>query len=364
MGGGRRHLSPFLSALRTVRPDWEVPVCVDAQKLEELALDSAVDTVQVAVDSGAARIRWDALGVAKLAKVCGAGCILNLANAGPWRPSVPSLVYQRNPIYFDPSWIARLGPRGRLEARARRALAFRAIAGGSCAIAPSRAMASFLRSWPQWRQDWRAVAIHHAVDGDRFAYRPHPLVIDGPFNLTVVSHVAPHKDFETVVRAVAELRNRGFDASARFTVAASGNPPHTQRCVERPMALAEGLAIADHVQFIGAHADVERVYAESSVLVSPSLSESFGFPLVEAMASGTPIVASAIPPSIELLGSRGAYFAPGDHLHLVGALLELAASGEEAQLRTLGQSRRVAEGLSWTANAEAVAALVEDVAAQ
>jgi phosphatidyl-myo-inositol alpha-mannosyltransferase len=68
----------------------------------------------------------------------------------------------------------------------------------------------------------------------------------------------------------------------------------------------------------------------ADVFVAPHLArESFGIVLLEAMASGVPIVASELPSFVDLLGSRqdpgrlGELFAAGDHRALAGAALEV-----------------------------------------
>lgn len=361
IGGGQRHLAPFLAAVSEARTSWALTAFVDERKAERLHVPPAIDVVKVPVTSALGRVRWDAYGISEAAEALGASAIVNVANAGPWSPSVPSITYQRNPVYFDPAWVGRLGLRQRAEARARRALACRSGASSASVVTPSQAMAAFLRSWPSWRNEWRVVSIPHAVDGSRFTYRPRPAQLDRPFNLTVIGHPAPHKGLDSVVRAVAELRSRGFDASARFTLSRNGNVGIFQRYVNDLVDLADRLRLGEHFQLIEPVADVERLYADSSVVVSPSLTESFGFPLLEAMASGVPVVASAIPASIELLGGGGSYFTPGNHLNLVGAVLDLGARSPEAQERALAAARAAAEERSWQANAEALAGLVDEV---
>lgn len=63
----------------------------------------------------------------------------------------------------------------------------------------------------------------------------------------------------------------------------------------------------DRIQFLGfvPKADLPVIYRLASVFAFPSLYEGFGLPLLEAMMSGTPVVASGIPTSLELLKTEG-----------------------------------------------------------
>ncbi len=68
------------------------------------------------------------------------------------------------------------------------------------------------------------------------------------------------------------------------------------------------------LSFAGAVSDTDlaRLYREALVLVCPSQAEGFSLPVIEAMAAGAPVLASAIPPHAELIGDSAPRFAPDD----------------------------------------------------
>ncbi len=105
--------------------------------------------------------------------------------------------------------------------------------------------------------------------------------------------------------------------------------------------------------------DMPAYYRGASVLVSPATgSESFGIILVEAMATGTPVVASDIPGYGDVLGDSGAgtLFPPGDSSALAGAVSHLLSSPET--LKRMGEAALArAEAFSW----DRVAREVEEV---
>jgi D-inositol-3-phosphate glycosyltransferase len=110
------------------------------------------------------------------------------------------------------------------------------------------------------------------------------------------------KGADTLIETVAELRRRvGFEDV--HTVVVGADSGDGQRQAEHPRGergrledLATALGVADAVSFLGAlpHAELADLYALADVCVVPSRAESFGLVALEAQASGTPVVASAV----------------------------------------------------------------------
>ncbi len=130
-------------------------------------------------------------------------------------------------------------------------------------------------------------------------------------------------------------------------------------------ALAVKRGIEDLVRFVGYQPDSSLLglYSRSMALVHPSLYESFGFPLVEAMNCKTPVVASGRGAMREVLGDAALYFDPTDPRCLADTLTALA---EDPQLRErlsqAGMER--ARMFSWERTAKATIDVYETVARQ
>lgn len=361
IGGAARHLPAFLRTLRAVEPDWELHLALSVGEewlVEGIALDS---THSVPLGAMQGRPMWDLAALCRYAATRQADCILNLTNHGPLRRSGPSIVYQRNPIYFDPVWVRTLPAKARAEAWARRLLAFRQMQMASAVVTPSHTMAGYLRAWRAAPRSTDYVVIPHAVDAQRFSYRPRPVRSLDKVHLAVISHAAPHKGIDTTIELTAALVREGREAELTLTIPREGHTGIFKEYVDRCIALARDLGIEDRVQFRGATKDVEELYSSADVIVVPSLTESFGFPLVEAMASGTPLLASDIPSSQELASGAAWFYRTGDHRSALDALTAMADDPDGAETR-LAAGRQSAEGLSWERNARSVADLVRATA--
>jgi glycosyltransferase involved in cell wall biosynthesis len=355
MGGARRHLAPFITAVVAARPDWAVTLWVSSG-VDLSPFPSSVDVRVVPRLDPVRRIWWESTVLVREVRADERAVLVNLTNSGPLRSSRLSLVYQRNPIWFDPSWVAGRDVAFRVEAMARRLVAYAQMRAATAVVVPSAAMAGYLACW-RGAPRTPVIVIPHAVDTDRFRFeaRPWPPPVNRRLRVLSVSHGAPHKGQELLPGLLARLLERNIDADVWLTVDRADAPDY----VDRLRAEAASLRVGDRFQLLGRVDDVERLYREADVMVFPSLTESFGFPVLEAMAAGLPVVASRIASSVELLGDDGWWFAPGSVDGAADTLSRaLAASASEMDGR-LARSAERAAALSWTANARALIAEIE-----
>ena len=136
--------------------------------------------------------------------------------------------------------------------------------------------------------------------------------------LACIGRLVPEKGHDVLLRALALLR----DAGTPVTLQIVGDGPRREALV----ALAEKLGIADAVTLSGRLPREGLLHAlrQADVFVMPSLREGFGVALVEAMATGLPVVAtrSGGPEEIVRL-SDGVLVAPGDAEALAAGIREV-----------------------------------------
>lgn len=126
-------------------------------------------------------------------------------------------------------------------------------------------------------------------------------------------------------------------------------------------------ALRDRVHLLGlvSEADKPRVYASGDVYVAPNThGESFGIVLIEAMATGTPVVASDLPAFRRVLddGEAGALFAVGDPAALAHAVADLLLD-DERRRHLAAAASRVVHAYDWHHVARQVVEVYETVAA-
>jgi glycosyltransferase involved in cell wall biosynthesis len=127
--------------------------------------------------------------------------------------------------------------------------------------------------------------------------------------------------------------------------------------VERITALAPPGA----VEFHDGVTDEEytRILSTATALVSASLNEGFGLPLIEAMASGTPIVVSDIPIFREIGGDAAVFFDPASPTSFAAAIRQVEAPAEWKRRSKLARTR--AGYYNWDRSAKALLGTLESV---
>jgi glycosyltransferase involved in cell wall biosynthesis len=171
------------------------------------------------------------------------------------------------------------------------------------------------------------VVIPTAVDAGAV---PQARLDGSPPRVIMVGRLAAPKDPVTLVRALAGVRR------ASFTATIVGDGP------DRPAVEAEirAAGLEGVVELAGERHDVPRLLADAEVFVLSSRSEGAPLSVLEAMAAGLPVVASAVGgvPEIVADGATGLLVPPGNVAALAAALEQLLA--DAALRRRLGAAGR------------------------
>jgi glycosyltransferase involved in cell wall biosynthesis len=156
-------------------------------------------------------------------------------------------------------------------------------------------------------------------------------------HVVCVARFHPVKDHQTLVRAFADVARARPDVDLLLV----GDGP-LRGDLE---ALAGELGLASRVRFLGVRSDVPSLLAASDVFALASLSEAASITLLEAMASGTPVVVTDVGGNPEMVrpGVEGVLTPRGDAGAMAAALGRVLDDPSEAARRARKASERVAE---------------------
>jgi glycosyltransferase involved in cell wall biosynthesis len=209
----------------------------------------------------------------------------------------------------------------------------------------------------------KIVVVYNAIDDHFWLTPPDDEVarvreryqLDHQFVL-YVGNIKPHKNLVRLIEAFDELRRTGPEELKLLIIGDEiSKLPALRRAVHRHK-------LHKHVRFVGYVSDgtLRILYRLASLFVFPSLYEGFGLPPLEAMASGTPVVASNQSSLPEVTGDAAVLVDPYDVGSIVDGMRRVLTDPVlAAELRRRGPER--AREFSWAQSVEKIRAVYEQV---
>lgn len=206
----------------------------------------------------------------------------------------------------------------------------------------------------------RVIAIPHGVS-ERFrpadsaaiddARRRHRL--ERPY-LLFVGNLEPRKNLPGLVRAFRLVRERWPTA---LDLAVAGQVAWKSASLVEELRAAD---VRDSVKLLGyvPTADLPALYSGAAAFVFPTHWEGFGMPVLEALACGTPVVASRIPSIVEVAGDVVRFVDPENPESIARGIID-AIDGRRSRSEIAAKGIARAAQFTWSASAEATLAVYE-----
>lgn len=169
---------------------------------------------------------------------------------------------------------------------------------------------------------------------DTALFTPQPRISNDGIRVITVGHMAPVKRFDRFIRVLAEVRNRA-SVPVRGTIVGDGPLRPSLESLAAALSLGPG-----DLEFFGAATEVRSLYSDADILVLTSDREGTPNVILEAMASGLPVVATRVGglPDVVRHGETGFLVDRDDESSLIDAVLDLVQSREKRS--AFGQSAR------------------------
>jgi glycosyltransferase involved in cell wall biosynthesis len=319
--------------------------------------------------SYAARWWWEQVTLRRLLARERPDVLFSSANFAMLACPSPQVLLVRIPIYFSAEYIEHVLPHKsatfRLETALRRWLVCRSVRAADCLMTPTAAMRDDLARFARVDAG-RTVVNAYGVPDERVGRASAAAARNGraAFRLLWVSHYADHKNLATLLRAVLLLRGDAALPKIELWLTLDAE---AQRGQHTPLPPAERELLAslgDTVKLLGVRSYEEtwKLYEQCDLFLFPSLCESFGHPLVEAMASGLPIVASDVAVHREICGEAAAYFPVLEATTLAQTLRGLMLDSPAREALAANGSQRV-QSFLWNDHVARLLALWRELAA-
>jgi glycosyltransferase involved in cell wall biosynthesis len=363
-GGGLTYVRNVLPQL-AVRDDVRTTVLLGETLRDEIEESARVTVIRAEPRPNAGgRFWYEQRNLPGFIRRSGADILLSTGNFALFQSPIPQILLSRNALYTSADFLRDLRDRGDyrllLDTAAKGTLARWSVRAADSTVAPSTAFAEELEQWT----GKKIVSIHHGFDHETFFREQAPLPpylqaqlakTGGSLRLLFVSHYNYYRNFETLIRATAILRKKLHPRTIRLILTCKltslDNPGDYH--AETAAKLVRQLGLAEEVIELGTvpYALLHQVYRACDLYVTPAYAETFAHPLVEAMASGLPVIASDLPVHREICGEAARYFPRFSSEDLAEAVVQASQSTEQtAAMRAAGLLR--ARDFGWDKHVE------------
>ena len=365
-----RNIVPHLSG----QPRLRATLALSPQLRNELGNPSNISFVELEIPAGAAgRFCWEQSLLSRIIRKSGADVLISAGNFALLRSPVPQILLSGNSLYTSPDFYddlrARRAYRIWLDTRARGFFARRSVRWADCTVAPSKSFAEALRVW----SEGKVVSIYHGFDPDIFFRDQNRLPAEinakidsgkDALRLIFVSYYNYYRNFETLLRALPYIKEHlcGRKVKLFLTCKLSSEENTGAYRTASAAALIRDLRIANEIVELGAipYGQMQHVLRACDIYITPAYAETFAHPLVEAMASGLPIVASDLQVHREVCGTAALYFPCFSPSDLAKQVLEIANNQELGrEMASSGQNRAV--DFSWAKHVQELLAISREM---
>lgn len=183
--------------------------------------------------------------------------------------------------------------------------------------------------------------VGNGVNRRAFPYQPR-IRQGSSLRLICVCRLVRRKGLDHLISAMAELRSHG----AHLQIIGTGELEDDLRQLVKDKGLDDCIDLVGYVP----REDLWEYYNSADIFVLPSLSESFGQVLLEAMSCGLPIVASRVGGIAEVVdsGSGGLLVEPASSTAIVHAVRTLAAAPQRRRAMSKHNLKQVSEKYCWS----------------
>jgi glycosyltransferase involved in cell wall biosynthesis len=331
-GGGAIILKEILRWTAIRRPSWKIHVFTfpeASRSFGEFDFGPSITWESVNVDSVFGRFWWLEIGLMRRIRAIEADVLFCFANIGPAQTDVCQVVYCQQRLAIA-STASSVSWSRRLKMAILGRLILRGCAHAQRVIVQTKSMKVALSSLigdgqatkiavvPGGCVSALEVDVEWPLDLPSSPLDPHPRCV-------YLSDLQTHKNHQTLIAAMPLILGR----FPRFTLYLTIEEP---RGVRKWFGLAgtlhrqiKRLKVGQNIVFLGTvqHSTAYRLLKGAELQIMPSLVESFGLPVIEAMAAGCPLIVADVEYAREVAGPAALYFDPLNSADLCERVFEL-----------------------------------------
>jgi len=343
-GGVKEYIKSLIPALCRQRKDDELIIFYNTGEFTDLAPDC-----QQVVIGGGNRILWDFFKFPGQLRKLGVDAAIFPKNVIPFRTNCRNFVVVHDMAYFD----RKLGAYPLADTVYMKTLIPRSVCKANGVFAISENTKKEILRYTQCSPDkitvtyeaadsrFRPISDSNLLEGVKARYSlPERFVL-------YTGSLSPRKNIKTLLKALAEIRNK-VPHKLVLTASKSWKDSDVYK-------LMQDLELEDRIHIIGyaEDDDMPALYNLADAYVYPSLYEGFGLPVLEAMQSGCPVVASNATSIPEVVGDAGILLDPL-RVSLWAENIYNVLCDEQLREKLINSGLKQADKFSWDRTAEAM----------
>ena len=360
-GGAATYIMNLATRLATVHPQHRFTIYIPQTLVEHMPILQG-NILVIGTEIGSAswwrRVLWDQITLRRILTRTQIDVLVSSSDFGMFSPPCGQLLMIRNGLFFSAIYaghvLIRHGWKTRLTFRLRQIMVLASVRCSDAVMVASRSMCKDVVRITGCRSE-RITVNPFGVPLDRFAdtvCQPIPpnQIRNNPFRLLYISEYGDYKNLSTLYRAVKHLATLGQKDILLVTTADPWQNPNVESVSRaQDQILCQDPLVAPFIKNVGyvPYREVPSLYRDCDAFLFPSLVESFGHPLVEAMASGRPIIAADTPVNREICGEAALYFEPMDSSGVAAHILRLQRDNELGVRMSAAGRKRAEQHFDW-----------------
>ena len=350
MGGAIRHLHNFIpSLLKNDKTNQYVLILRNDVKFD--FKDETLRIVRVPKYIGAIfllRTFYDIIYLPIFAIKVIADLVVSLLNFGPIFCSKPHINFQRNSLYFCDYYLENIKGTQKFTTWMRSALVYLTMKYATVIVTPSNSMAEHIQSqYPSLRTKMFCTLYHGFKAEEKEQVKSQwKLKLENEKRIKILcpTHLAVHKGFDILFKALSLVKKD----KNNFVLYATIDKADWLEGFRDLTSLINKLVLDDNVVLTGRipQDEINVFYKNCDLMVYPSLCESFGFSMLEAMGYGLPIVAADTAINKEICKEAAIYYSALDP---EDAAKKILSCFDTAQLQNLkNEAKKRFESFDWS----------------
>ncbi|MFM7022540.1 MAG: glycosyltransferase family 4 protein [Flavobacteriales bacterium] len=374
-GGALTYIQNVVAGLRKVLPaDFEIIVLrtktEDAAKYEvegvkyinndELSVQGAQ-----AVSNPLKRLLFDQITLPKIIRKEKIDVLFSAGNFGVLRCPCKQILLVRNTVFFDDLYINRVqSSKVKWFYRLQKLLTIRSMKASDIVLFPSQAMYSLVA--PQVRMSKKNWQVSHYGSRPDLFFPSNEKKESGVVKFFHSGFYSDQKNLSVLLEA-AKILDEKYHLKFKLEITAGFNQDWLGQSVFFPNFTKERQlyfqlkekGLAEDLDWMS-YADLAMKYRTCDIFIFPSYTESFGHPLIEAMHSALPVLASDTEVNRELCGDAGMYFSTFDAKDCAEKMYRLSQDEQLQKIMAQQGITRAAE-FTWEKHAEVLKNCIDEL---